>query len=115
MSVRLLAVEPRRDEHVGALTGTEDDRPALERILHVPAVDANQLERLAVAEHELEVAALRGVDDAPSLQRAIAHGHRRADPAVDEHVIAFAAEQRAEDAAAVRRMQFPVIVQSRCR
>ena len=87
----------------------------LQGILHVPAIDADQLERLAVAEHQLEVAALRRVDDAPPLQSAVAHGQRRADPAIDEHVVAFAAEQRAEDAAAVGRVQRPVIVESRCR
>jgi hypothetical protein len=65
---------------------------------------------LAVAQDELEVPALRGIHNSPSLQRAIAHGHLRLDAPIDEHVVAFATEQRTEHATTIRRMQLAVIV-----
>ena len=76
----------------------------------MPALDPDQLERLPVAQHQLEITALRSIDDAPSLHSTVAHCQCRPDPAVDEHVIAFASEQRTKHAPAVGRVQFPVIV-----
>ena len=62
------------------------------------------------SELELEVPALRAVDDAPPLQRSAAHGQCGLDAAVDEQVIAFAAEQRADGASAVGRLQLAAAV-----
>ena len=52
---------------------------------------------------QIEVSRARGIDDAPALLLARAHLESRHDLAVDEHDVAFAAEQITEAAAAVGR------------
>ena len=49
----------------------------LNRVFQVAAVDADELKLLQIVGEELEIAVLGGVHDAPSLQRAAAHGQRR--------------------------------------
>ena len=64
---------------------------------------------VSFAEVQLEVAALGCVDDAPALRSARSCDQLRQAPAVDEYLVAFAAEQHTDRAAGVGREQLAVV------
>ena len=90
---RCIRLGTRRQHHVHSLAGCQHEVIPLHRVLEPAAIHANQHERLPAAQGQIEIAALGGVHDPPSLRGTVAKCQPGPLAAVDQQVIAFAAER----------------------
>src|SRR5262249_31775379 len=102
---RLSGVVAWCDEHISAFARCQHEVVLFDRVFEQAAIYADEGETLRLAEHEIEIAALGRVDDAPALQRAVAKLQRGVDTAIDQHNVALASEEGAEAATAIGRIE----------
>jgi hypothetical protein len=111
---RRAGLRSRREDDVGSLAGRHEHLVELLGARR-EAVVAAEPDEAMVAQAQVEVPRARGVDDSPALAHARTHLEARHDLAVHEQRGAFAPEQIAELAAAVRRQHRAVLVEAHVR